>query len=61
MKWVFIAYGLAWLATGLAISVAIYFTHSITPLWFFLMPMLINIKGYSGNKEDKENRDDNNE
>jgi heme/copper-type cytochrome/quinol oxidase subunit 1 len=53
MKWPYIAYGMAWLATGAAICVAIALTQRISPLWFFLMPLCVSIKS-SNKKEDDQ-------
>lgn len=54
MKWPYISIGLAWLATGAAICVAIALTQRISPLWFFLMPLCISYKS-SDKKEDDQN------
>jgi len=42
-KWAYIAYAMAWLSTGLAVSIAIYITKSATPLWAMLIPTFISI------------------
>lgn len=48
----YLAYGLAWLSTGIAVSVAIWITKSATPLWAMLIPALISITstGKNSNK-----------
>ena len=38
-------YAIAWLATGIAVSVAIYFTKSATPLLAMLIPAFIMDSG----------------
>ena len=43
-KWIWISYGIMWLSVSIAISVALYFTHSIHCLWFFIIPLLIRVK-----------------
>lgn len=47
-----IAYGIAWVATALATSVGIYYTKDADCLWAMLIPMMISIK--SSNKNSKE-------
>jgi hypothetical protein len=39
----YLAYGLAWLSTGIAVSVAIWVTKSATPLWAMLIPGCLSI------------------
>lgn len=51
-KLVLVVYGLIWLSVSIAISIAIYFTHDIKCLWFFIIPALIRIK--TGEDEDEE-------
>lgn len=46
-KWGFIAYGMAWIATAIAISVAIYITENTRCLWFLLIPALISVQSES--------------
>ncbi len=55
-KLFWLGYGLMWLSVSIAISIAIYFTHDIKCLWFFMIPALIKIKtGRSETEsEDKE-------
>ncbi|EKS4345034.1 hypothetical protein QB607_003037 [Clostridium botulinum] len=48
-KWAYIAYGVIWLATGMAVSTAIFITKSASPLWAMLIPCSVSIR--SGNKE----------
>lgn len=50
-KWVWIGYGMMWLSVALAVSVGIYFTHSIHCLWFLLIPSCVS---FSENKENKD-------
>jgi len=47
VKWTCIAYGMAWLATAIAIGVAIYVTKEVRCLWFLLLPAFISIKSES--------------
>ena len=41
MKYLYIAYGMMWLSMAIAVSVGIYYTHSIHCLWFMLIPALV--------------------
>lgn len=41
MKYLYIAYGMMWLSVAIAVSVGIYYTHSIHCLWFMLIPTLV--------------------
>lgn len=43
-KWVWIGYGMMWLSVALAVSVGIYFTHSIHCLWFLLIPSCMSFR-----------------
>lgn len=52
MRSVWFGYGMAWLSTALAVCVCIYFTHRVAPLWFMILPALLNVK--SGNDKDEE-------
>lgn len=49
--WGYIAYGMAWLSTSIAVCVAIYITKSAMPLWAMLLPACISLKT---SKDDKE-------
>jgi len=51
-----IAYGIAWLATGIATSVGIYITKDANCLWAMLIPGMISLssKGDKTNKEEIE-------
>lgn len=40
----FIAYAVIWIATALAVSVAIWVTKSASPLWAMFIPLFINFK-----------------
>lgn len=40
----YIAYGVAWLSTGAAVSIAIWITKSAAPLWAMLIPAFIQIE-----------------
>lgn len=50
-KLFWIGYGMMWLSVALAISVGIYFTHSIHCLWFLIVPSLISFHT-EGRKDD---------
>lgn len=39
----YLAYGLAWLSTGIAVAVAVWVTKSAMPLWALLIPILISV------------------
>lgn len=54
MKWPYIAYSAAWVATGAAVCVAVIVTRRVSPMWFFLLPMLISVGG-AKSKEDTQN------
>lgn len=41
-KLFWIGYGMMWFSVALAVSVAIYFTHSIHCLWFLIIPSLVS-------------------
>lgn len=43
-KFLYIGYALAWLSTGIAVSIAIYITKSASPLWAMLIPCCISIE-----------------
>ena len=45
--WACIMYIVVWVSTALAVSVGVYFTHSIHCLWFMLIPTLVSIKSTS--------------
>jgi len=47
----YLAYGIAWLATGIAVSVGIYTTKDATCLWALLFPACIGISYGKNNKE----------
>ena len=49
-KWAYIGYGMAWLATGIAVSIGIFTTKSASPLWAMLIPCCISLS----TKDDKE-------
>ena len=44
-KWPYIAFGMIWVATAFAISVAIYMTGNWKCLFFLILPALYNVKG----------------
>ena len=50
---IYIAYAFAWISTAIAVSVGIYYTHSIYCLWFMLIPAFMSVK----TKEDSEKGD----
>lgn len=52
MKYAYIAYGMMWLSMAIAVSVGIYYTHSIHCLWFMLIPTLMGV--HVNDSEDKE-------
>lgn len=53
-KLVLIMYGLVWVSVSIPISIAIYFTHNINCLWFFIIPALIRVKTNDKGDEDEE-------
>ena len=50
------AYGMAWVATALAVSVGIYYTKDGTCLWALIFPLCISVKT-SGSKDKEEVKD----
>jgi hypothetical protein len=40
--WPYIAYAFAWIATGIAVAVGIYFTKDANCLWAMLIPAMIS-------------------
>jgi len=50
-----IAYGMAWIATALATSIGIYYTKDANCLWAMLIPGMISMKSNSGKKDKEEN------
>ena len=46
----YFAYSIIWLSTAMAVSVGIYFTHSVHCLWFMLIPTLIRFREHGGEK-----------
>ena len=53
MNKMWIAVAAVWISVALAVSVGIYFTHSMHCLWFMLIPTCISFKS-SDNKEENE-------
>ena len=53
-KWVWIAYGCAWIATGAAVAVGIYFTQNPWCLAAFFFPAVIRIRteDHGGKRDD---------
>jgi hypothetical protein len=51
-----VAYAMVWLSTSIAVSVAIYFTHSAMPLWAMLIPTIIDISTDEKRKDESEER-----
>lgn len=47
-----IAYGIAWIATSLAVSVGIYYTKDSSCLWALVFPLFISLSS-SGNKDEE--------
>ena len=43
-----------WISACAAISIALYFTHSVACLWFLLVPALMSIR----TTDDEDNKDD---
>ena len=40
----YLAWGMAWVATAVAVSVGIYYTKSANCLWAMLIPAMVSIK-----------------
>jgi len=54
----YLAYGIAWLSTGIATSIGIYITKDPTCLWAMLIPAMIGLStGGSKNTEDSKEKD----
>lgn len=53
MKWLWISYGIVWLSTAIAVSICIYFTHRITPMWFMLIPLFVSFKSAKNDKDEQ--------
>jgi len=54
LKYLYIAYGMMWLSMAIAVSVGIYYTHSIHCLWFMLIPTLMGVHTDSKSKAGSE-------
>lgn len=50
-KWLYIAYGLAWISTAIAVSIGLYYTKSANCLWAMFIPACVSVKS---NKDDEE-------
>ena len=48
-KWMWISYGLVWLSVSMAVTIGIYVTKSLTPLWAMLIPLMVSV---SSKKDD---------
>ncbi|SKC62176.1 hypothetical protein [Maledivibacter halophilus] len=49
-KYFFLAYGLVWISTSIAVSTAICITKSAIPLWTMFIPLFVNMStGSKGN------------
>ena len=46
-----------WGSVGAAISVALYYTHDMRCLWFFIIPLFVNIK-FERQKDGKESKEE---
>ena len=53
-KWLYIAYGCAWIATGITVSIAVYITKSASPVWAMLIPSFITISSKHSDDKDKK-------
>lgn len=47
------AYALAWISTGLAVSIGIYITKDVAPLWAMLIPACISFSSDNNEKTTK--------
>lgn len=52
-KWSYIAYGCAWIATGITVSIAVYITKSASPVWAMLIPSFISMSSKRSDDKDK--------
>lgn len=52
-KWSYIAYGCAWIATGITVSIAVYITKSASPVWAMLIPSFISMSSKRSDEKDK--------
>lgn len=52
MRGIWFGYGMAWLSTALAVCVCIYFTHRMAPMWFMILPALLQVKSGHSDRED---------
>lgn len=52
-KLFWIGYGLMWLSVSIAVSIGIYYTHSIKCLFFLIIPALMHFH-VDEDKEDEE-------
>jgi hypothetical protein len=55
-KWLYISYSIAWLATGIAVLMAVYITKSAKPLWAMLIPGCLSVTN-KGEHDSKNNQD----
>ena len=53
-KWAYIGYAMAWIFTGIAVTMAVYITKSATPIWFMVLPACISIQSGKSNDDTKE-------
>jgi hypothetical protein len=44
LKWAYLGYGMAWIATGIAIAVAVCVTNDMRCLWFLILPALQSVQ-----------------
>ena len=54
---IWLGYAICWLAVGAAVTAAVIVTHKASVIWFFLIPLMINLRykktGDDGSNEEK--------
>lgn len=54
-QFLYIAWGVMWIAVAIAIIYGIYITHRMSCLWFFLIPACV---GFTSTSKNERNDDD---
>lgn len=52
---IYLAYGVAWISTAIAVSIGIYYTKDVNCLWALLLPAYIGISSNDNKDSKKEN------